>query len=319
MAAADRPGIKRLQRPNFFIVGAQNSATTALYLYLREHPGVFMPAMKEPHYFSNLIPVRRMRYPVSHVSDRRSYLRLFSPAGERIAVGEASSSYLWELNSATRIQEMIPHAKIIIMLRDPVARAYSHYLMDLREGWANLPFYDALQRDWDSSVKGYGISRLYVELGLYCNQVNAYLKTFGSRAVRVIFFDEFIGSVNRGDSQMLDSICGFLGLDCDGLRLRAGQPVPRVRNGYAEARFEWSRQLAGSRIARRLGQAILPQRAGSTFILKRRLYEPIFLIDAEKPSIDPGAKRWLCDIFDNDIASLERLLGRELPDLRKTW
>ena len=318
MDITDRPSTKGLQWPNFFIVGAQNSATTALYLYLREHPGVFMPAMKEPHYFSNLIPIRRMRYPISHVSDRRSYLRLFLPAGERIAVGEASSSYLLEVQSASRIHQMIPDAKIIIILRDPVARAYSHYLMDLREGWADLPFYDALQRDWDSSVKGYGVSRLYVELGLYCNQVNAYLKTFGARAVHVIFFDEFIEAVNRGDSQMLEDICRFLGLDCNGFRLGAHQPAQHW-NRYAEARFDWSRRLAGSRIARWLGQAIIPRRAGSTFILKRHLYEPIFLSGAEKPPIDARAKRWLCDIFDNNIASLEGLLGRKIPNLRKTW
>jgi hypothetical protein len=308
-----------LKWPNFFIVGAQNSATTALYTYLRTLDGVFMPAMKEPHYFSSLSPTRRMRYPISHVGDREAYLRLFAKAGDQIAIGEASSSYLWEPRSAARIHEVSPQARIIIMLRDPIARAYSHYLMDLREGWAALPFYDALLSDWDSRDKGYGISRLYVELGLYRDQVSTYLTIFGRRAVRIILFDEFIGAVSRGDAQLLQEIESFLGLDTDQSRSNGRQIAPLAGNGYAQARFDWARRFAGKGVVRRLGQAVVPPRLGSTFFIKQRLYEPLFLTAAEKPPIEPRARRWLSDIYDKDVARLESLLGMKLPELRKTW
>jgi hypothetical protein len=309
---------EELEWPDFFIVGAQNSATTALYLYLRNHPDVFMPAMKEPHYFSCLEPSRYMRYPISHVSDRRTYLRLFSRARAGSVRGEASSSYLWERRSAARIREVSPRAKIIIMLRDPVARAHSHYLMDVREGWADVPFFEALQRDWQSPRKGYGISRLYVELGLYCNQVKAYLQTFGARALHIVLFEEFTESISRGDSRMIEEIFQFLELDGD--RVINFRRLPaHSENGYAEARFEWTRRLAGSGAARKLGQAIVPQRFGSTFMLKRRFYEPLLLRQATKPPIDPRARRWLCDMFSQDLSSLETLLGRKLPSLRQVW
>lgn len=276
-----------------------------------------MPAMKEPHYFSRLEPMGRMRYPISHISDGRQYLRLFAPAGDRIAVGEASSSYLWEVESARRIQQVSPRAKIIIMLRDPLARAYSHYLMDVREGWNDLSFFDALQRDWHSPEKGYGISRLYVELGLYCDQVKTYLNTFGAGPVRIIHFEEFTESLGRGDPWVLEEIEDFLGLDH--ARPDAWRLAQDAGNHYAQARFNWTRRLAGNAIVRRLGNALVPPSFGSTFMLKRRFYEPIFLNEAAKPPIDPRAKRWLCEIFDRDLASLETLLGRRLPDLRKSW
>jgi len=310
---------KAVRWPDFFIVGAQNSATTTLYAYLRRHPQVFMPPMKEPHYFSHLRPVAHMRYPISYVADRPSYLRLFSRAGDHVAVGEASSSYLWETASAQRIYEANPQATIIIMLRDPVARAYSHYLMDVREGWASAPFYEALRRDWDSSEKGYGLSRLYVELGLYCNQVAAYLEIFGSKAVHIVLFEEFIAGLLRGDSRILAGIVKFLGLPCDDLRLCESASMRTAQNGYAEARFEWTRRIAGSRLARRLGGAIVPRGIGSTFALKQHVYDPLFLKAAQKPSMDARAKLWLCNIFEDDLASLEPLLGRKLTIWRRSW
>jgi hypothetical protein len=278
-----------------------------------------MPSMKEPHYFSHLKPLAHMRYPISHVADRASYLRLFSRAGDKIAVGEASSSYLWDLKSAQRIHEANPEAAIIIMLRDPVARAYSHYLMDVREGWAHSPFYEALRRDWDSSEKGYGVSRLYVELGLYRNQVEAYLNIFGSEAVQIVLFEDFTDALAGGNLHVLADIYSFLGLYCDGLRLTGIQPVRGAWNGYSEARFKWARQIAGSRLARRLGEAIIPRRFGSTFVLKQRVYEPVFLKTAEKPPMDVRTKRWLCNMFDDDLAALETLLGSKLTPLRRTW
>src|SRR5437667_3118215 len=167
--------------PNFFIVGAQNSGTTSLYGYLKQHPDVFMPALKEPHYFAQITPSHEQRYLRTIVRDEAAYLRLFLKAKGYPAIGEASPSYLWDANAPHRIRKAVPHAKIIILLRDPVERAYSHYLMDVREGRQDLPFLQALERDWNRSKKGWSVSQLYVELGLYAEQVRRYLEVFGSR------------------------------------------------------------------------------------------------------------------------------------------
>src|SRR5262245_16436607 len=122
-----------LPAPNFFIVGAAKAGTTSLHAYLSAHPQVFMPALKEPHYFADfeLSPEFDNFMPV--IRDQPAYQDLFRGSQGSTAVGEASPSYLCDPAAAARIKAAIPDAKIVISLRNPVDRAYSHYLMDLHE------------------------------------------------------------------------------------------------------------------------------------------------------------------------------------------
>ena len=125
--------------PNFFIVGAPRAGTTSLYRYLRRHPQVFMPAVKEPHFFANINPDPDQRH-LFPAMDEGQYVRLFRGALHYRAIGEASPSYLVTKGAAERIKARVPNAKIIMLLRDPTERAFSHYLMDIRDGLQSLPF-----------------------------------------------------------------------------------------------------------------------------------------------------------------------------------
>ncbi|MGH7702455.1 MAG: sulfotransferase family protein, partial [Gemmatimonadales bacterium] len=189
--------------PNFFIVGAMRGGTTALYEYLAQHPEVFLPRVKEPHFFSQA----RDRFSES-VHEEASYLALFAGA-TRGAVGEASASYLWSVEAPRRIRARIPGARIIILLRDPVERAHSHYLWEVRNGTESRPFYQALTEDHASPAKEWGDAHLYVDLGLYCAQVERYLKLFGADQVLLLLSRHL-----EGDPAMaLRSVCRFLGID----------------------------------------------------------------------------------------------------------
>jgi hypothetical protein len=177
--------------PNFFIVGAAKAGTTSLYYYLEEIPGVYMSKVKEPYYFS---PHFVQRYPGETVTDKEEYLRLFENASSYIAVGEASPSYLWDPDSPKLIHQAVPTARMIILLRDPIERAYSHYLMDVKFGSHDkkLSIYQDLMRRYESQEKAYGISPLYVEFGMYYEQVKRYFDEFGREQVKVIIYEEFI-------------------------------------------------------------------------------------------------------------------------------
>jgi len=132
-----------------------------------KEPNFFSPdALKNPHYHER-------------VKDLDGYLRLFDGVTSEIAIGEAAATYLWDRQSPRLIREKIPDAKLIIVLRDPVERAYSHYLAEVRLGWQGMPFLEALQADAHQAQKGWGISRLYLELGEYSEQVARYFKIFG--------------------------------------------------------------------------------------------------------------------------------------------
>src|SRR6266849_533449 len=145
--------------PNFFLVGAAKAGTTSAYAYLSQHPQVFFPRIKEPHFFTRVRPSGEQRFFVEAITDRTAYLRLFRGARGFGVVGDASPSYLWHPHVAHRIRARVPDAKIAIILRDPVERAHSHYLMDYREGVQDLSFYEALVRDMNRREKGWASRR----------------------------------------------------------------------------------------------------------------------------------------------------------------
>ncbi len=296
--------------PNFFIVGAAKAGTTSLYSYLRQHPEIFMPEdVKEPHYFAQVHPSRAQRFasPV-FISDREAYLRLFRAGKNYPAIGEASPSYLWCEEAPARIHAVAPEARIIIALRDPIERAYSHYLMDYREGVQHLPFFEALRQDWHSPEKGWAVSNLYVELGFYARQIERYLRLFGEDRVHILFHDD-LRRLAQGDRQVLADVLRFLAVDVGAL---ARIDTTRVENGFATPRAEWARRLAGAHWARWIGNTLVPHRLGAL------IFERFFIEHTTPPPpMDPRARDWLAEIFEPEIQAVENLLGCSLPQLRR--
>jgi Sulfotransferase domain len=309
---ADSGSVERFSRngqetwPNFFIVGAPKAGTTSLYAYLAQHPQVFMPAMKEPQFFAQIHPTAEFEHLVDAIRDRRRYLRLYRGAAGFRAIGEASPSYLWHPEVPARIKRVAPEAKIIIALRDPIERAQSHHLEDYREGAENLRFCAALRSDLARPRKGLGVSHMYVELGLYAEQVGRYLDVFGPYRVHVLLFD----ALERSARGVLASVCRFLDLDT-----AAAESIDtsRVYNGFAVPRSEWTRRICGQRWARHVWQTVFPRRLGTL------IFDRLFNRPGPRPPIDRCAKELLRPIYEPDIRKLESLLGRALPELQRTW
>lgn len=149
--------------PNFFIVGAPKAGTTWLYWNLRQHPDVFLPHVKEPHFFSRVKPNPAKGYIFRETTSVNDYLALYQRAERFKALGDASPSYLVTEAAAVRIREQLPDARIIILLRDPIERTFSQYLMDVRDGVQDLSLFEAILSDHQIERKGWGISRMYVE------------------------------------------------------------------------------------------------------------------------------------------------------------
>jgi Sulfotransferase domain len=302
-----RPALPMREKwPNFFLVGAAKAGTTSVYAYLSQHPQVFFPCIKEPHFFTQVRVSEHQRPFVEAIIERAEYLRLFREAHDFRVVADASPSYLWHPDVPHRIRTQVPDAKIAILLRDPVERAHSHYLMDYREGVQDLDFYDALVHDLSRREKGWGISSLYFELGQYAQQVSRYLETFPPEQVRILFFEDFRRDVKRS----LRELVKFLELDIAAID---GIDTSKTYNHYAEPRHEIMRRLAGARMSRILGQTIVPRKAG------RLIFERFFLRRVCKPPIDPRARDLLCALYDPDIAELEKVLGHAMPHLRRSW
>src|SRR5215203_3559900 len=168
--------------PNFLIIGAMKSGTTALYYYLEQHPEIYMSPVKEPNFFSS----QGQQNAVDAVTNIGAYQHLFKGASDEKAIGEASHSYLYEPGAATAIRRYIPEAKLIAILRNPIERAYSHFLHMVRSGTEPLDdFTQALQEKEAVGVHKERTFQDYIGRGLYYEQLRRYFGTFPREQVKV--------------------------------------------------------------------------------------------------------------------------------------
>lgn len=184
-----------MTRPNFFIVGAPRCGTASLYSYLKQHPGVWTSIVKEPCFFGSDLTVQPHT-----VRDESLYLELFSGAGDRPRVGEASVWYLSSEKAPYEIRAYAPDAKIIIMLREPAQMAYSLYSLYSRTGNEDLPAFEEALAAEPERRQGRRIPSgayfpeglLYTHHARYAEKVERYFEVFGRENVHCILFDDFV-------------------------------------------------------------------------------------------------------------------------------
>lgn len=193
---------------DFFIVGAPKSGTTSLYHYLNQHQDICMSLIKEPNYFSSEeLNDQGLYYKAKVISKLESYHKIFIKEKDHQLLGEASVSYLFYQNVPLKIYKYNPNAKIIILLRNPIERAHSHYLMDYRLGHTKISLDSILN---DSSVKDHALLyQQYIELGFYYNQVKRYVDVFGHDNVCVMLYDK----LKENNEQLTNNILRFLNVD----------------------------------------------------------------------------------------------------------
>jgi hypothetical protein len=283
--------------PNLFIVGAAKAGTTSLSRYLDEHPDVYMSAMKEPHFFSHIEPDPKLAPFFPHVKDATAYLALFSNSGRARVRGEASTSYLTHEGVATSIKEISPEAKIVIMLRDPISRAFSHYWNDVREGIESRSFTQAVEEELSGPPGRWGVSSLYVDCGFYAERVGRYLDTFGD-SVLVLVFEEFVAD----PAAHLERTLRFLDLDPVSPSVRDFEP----HNVFALPRSALSRKILGSGTARNAARRLLPRRA-------RAYGRRLLVAPSARPELEPEVRKRLRDVYRDDVERVTSLLGRRPP------
>lgn len=242
------------KKPNFFVVGAAKAGTSSIGDYLSRHPSVYISPIKEPHFFSKDIRMADFRadyreraffdveaylknHPlphkhIAHIDDESQYLELFREVKNEKAIGELSAGYLYSNCAAENLFKFNPDARIVMVLRQPVERAYSHYLMDVRDLWScDSGFINALERDFASSEKGWGKSHLYVELGLYFEQVSRYLKRFPESQVKIFLYEDF----KNDPVGFIQELCEFLEVAPSAL---SAKDVAEHKNVAALPRFK---------------------------------------------------------------------------------
>ena len=155
--------------PTFVVIGAMKAGTTSLWAYLRSHPDVFMPEEKEPDFF------------VGEKGWGRGlewYEQLFAPGAEAVAKGEASTNYSKHPLFAgvpERMASVIPHAKLVYIVRDPISRMRAHYLHALSENWERRPIDRALVEEPQ-----------YLDVSRYATQIDRFLASYDRSQLLVV-------------------------------------------------------------------------------------------------------------------------------------
>ncbi|MGJ3237293.1 MAG: sulfotransferase family protein [Anaerolineae bacterium] len=179
-------------KPNFFLVGAPRSGTTAMYNYLDAHPQVKMSSYKEPHYFGR--DLVGLQFQVFRGKEDE-YLKLFDTQTNADYVGEASVFYLFSKQAPKEIYNFNTNARILIMLRSPLEVLNSMFHHVKLTGDINYDSYTDLLADADKIRQNADSnSRLHFLLGegvCYSEQVARYFDVFGREQVHVILYDQF--------------------------------------------------------------------------------------------------------------------------------
>lgn len=274
--------------PAFALVGVPRAGTTSLYHYLGQHPQVNVSSMKEVNFLA--YPGEEaarantpwLRFPVTTLAD---YERLFADGGDRVGVDFSASCFRSPV-AIERIRRHLPAAGLLIVLRDPVARAYSAYLNQIGKGYERRSPEVALapgQRAVDNSF--------------YAEPLSRYLDAFGPEAVRVWLFDDLVG---RPRETMVE-VFGHLGVDPGfGLDLRTVYNRASVSRSWVLARA-----LPGYGTRRALSR-VVPERLAPSV---RRAWRTL---QAQAPPLPQPVAERLRRLYTPDILRVQELLGRDL-------
>lgn len=294
-----------MRYPNLYLIGAPRAGTTTLHALLARSGEIFSAHIKEPAYFTfrgaetldhEDRPVRTFDYQ----RDAEAYLDLYAGWRRQRYAIDASTYYLATPGAAEEIRACAPGAKAIAILREPLSRAYSHYLMEVRDGWVAGDFVPALQREIGELHRAFreiAGHYAFIRQSRYLAGLQAFHAAFGPDGLRVYRFEDLSGA----EPAVLADLARFLGIDLAGL----GGSV-EVRNSFSVDRFPALSRALNSYRQSDLRLAVnrltpRPLRDGVRLALTR-----IRQVPAEKPPFPEAAKDLLRAHLGEDYAQALR-------------
>lgn len=290
--------------PNFLIIGAAKSGTTALHHYLEQHPDIFMSMPKELRFFPWENRKPDYRGPgddvglSSRITSVEEYRASFAAGAGYPARGESSPQYIYFPHAAERIRHHIPDVKLIAILRHPVDRAYSHYLMVRREGREILTFSEALAAEERRINDRWGHHWHYRRRGFYAAQLKPYFELFKREQLKVYLYEDF----QSDQVGLTQDIFRFLNVDdtfAPDVTVRHNETkIPRFRALQA--------YLSQPRPTKTLIEPFVPPR------LSRLMGERLRGLNLTKPAFPEELRRQFIEVYREDIIKLQDMLRRDL-------
>ncbi|MDZ7627739.1 MAG: sulfotransferase [Parvularculaceae bacterium] len=265
-------------KPHFIIIGAVKGATTWSARALSRNRAVFIPG-PEPHYFSS-----------DYSKGLDWYLSLFADAPPGAVIGEKSADYLAHPEAAERMVSLVPDARLIVQLRNPVERAYSDYCMLYRRGTVR-----ARPAAYFAPDRVDGASERFLTGGLYADHLQRYLDHFVREQILILLVDEITSSPTPVFNRILNHI---------GLPATTADVSTERENDSAAPLLP----LGVRSVLKPLKNAVKPLRGNPVFEAVRGA----FAREVKYPPLDDEAREYLQTFYRADIRALESLIGRDL-------
>ena len=293
--------------PNFLIVGAAKSGTTSLYHFLKQHPEIYMSSSKEPKFITSQF----LSFPFKGIGDEkveqniiksfREYCNLFKDVNNEKMIGEASADNLYFYDSAIKnIKKYLGNVKIVIVLRDPIERTFSHFCHFIRDEREYLSFEDALKEEENRKKCNWVFGWHYTSVSFYYNQVKAYLDNFNQ--VKICLFDD----LKEDTLGLVKDMYEFLGVDT------SFTPDVSIRynvSGIPKNKFIHKflkKPNILKNIVKPVVKTLIPQGE------RRKIIEKIRMRNFQKPQMKPEIREYLKNLYREDILKLQDLIKRDL-------
>jgi hypothetical protein len=184
--------------PTFVIIGAPKAGTTSLFAYLEAHPEVFVAPRKEIFFFG-----------FNFERGVDWYRSRFERASGQRAIGEATPWYLWSPEAPAQMASVIPHARLIAILRNPADRAYSHFWMDRNRFSADASFEKIVRPHLETPWDRVADKALFLRLGIYLPQLERVCASFPRSSLLVLLLDDLVADPEGTFAK----VCRFIGVD----------------------------------------------------------------------------------------------------------
>ncbi|HYV91929.1 MAG TPA: sulfotransferase domain-containing protein [Chitinophagales bacterium] len=287
-----------MQLPNFLLVGAGKSATRSLYNYMIQHPDVFMPKLKEPQFFvANEVKGRIQKW----VEDFDHYKKLFATAHGKKAIGEASVMYLFFYQEAIKnIKKYLgDEVKIMLILRNPVDRAYSAYnFVHVNNPDEKFSFEEALEKEDERWKNRATLFMQYKRMGLYADAVKAYQDNF--KQVHIMWYDE----LRKDPATVLKGVFDFLGITSD-VEIDYTRQWNKGGKKWKNPLLRWL--FMSDNVFKNTYKVFFRKRKG---VRTNEFFTKNFMEKTEP--MNPDTRKMLIEYFRSDILKLQQITGRDL-------
>ncbi|MAE59842.1 MAG: sulfotransferase [Planctomycetaceae bacterium] len=267
--------------PNFILIGAMKCATTTLHEHLARQPGIFMAEPKETSFFSD-DPI--------YAQGVDWYRALFTDRAANTLCGESSTHYTklpTYPHTAQRMRELLDDVKLIYMMRHPVDRLISHYVHD----WSLRVIDDPI----DQAIDHHSV---LIDYGRYAMQLQPFIEAYGRERILPVFFERFVSNTEAE----LARVCQFIGYDRP---VDMGSDVGAVNVSRERLRESgWRDAIVHNPLLRSLRRTLVPKSI-------RKWAQGLWQMK-KRPELSAASQQRVSQVFDEDLATLGRMLGAEL-------